>query len=108
MANKDLRNWAQEIAAAIESYKEPDPQGFPGVLASQGLKLHETYQREMAELKPEEREQLLQLFKQVAGEGPGQGPDDRRKLYAKMARFYEQFFGWEGTQEPGLRGWFIF
>jgi hypothetical protein len=101
MDNRDLRSWAQEIVTAFDRQTDHD---LPGVLASQGLKLNEIYQKQMAELNAEERQKLLELFKQVAAE---EQPDERRKLYAKMARFYEQFFGWEGTQEPGLRSWFI-
>lgn len=100
---KNLQEWITEITqpheheAFLASFQR-DP---AATLQERSFNLHDTYREKLMGLSPKQREGLAQILDEIAASPP----QNLCKVYAKYASMYERFFGWEGLQEEGPRGW---
>jgi hypothetical protein len=105
MEEKSLQAWAQELAGTLGDDDSQFVDNPVNVLQTQhGFHLHDAYREQLEAFTEEERKRIAGIFDEIATSPP----QDLYKIYAKYAQWYERFFGWEGMQEEGLRGWFFF
>ena len=101
--SQDLQAQIRALMTAVTQAALPKPTAADllNVMTQQGYNLEGSYRQEMGKLTDDEVAQLLKVFERVEAAKPA----DLQKIYAGIANFYEDFYGWEGTRTEDLRGW---
>lgn len=95
--------WKDSLKTVFEDFgsaAEIEPTEFHALLRGKGIAVHEDIEEDFRALKLEEKKEVIKFLWGLArlDELP---PEERRALYARVARHYEILFEWEDVRAPG-------
>jgi hypothetical protein len=102
---ENLKVWVEnQITDPIDSFQGRFKAAPSDTLQAKSFQLHDSYSRLLDDLSENEKEAVAQIFVDIA---TAENADALRQIYRDWVDHYELFFGWEGLQEEGPRGWCI-
>jgi hypothetical protein len=92
--------WKDSLKTVFEDFDSAaqiDPNGFHDLLRGQGIVVHASIEEDFKALEPQGKKEVIELLWRLAHDLP----EERLKLYADVAKRYEQYFEWEEVGLPG-------